>query len=1779
MWAIHTLKDNETIARLANGIKRFKLPDEHNFIKLYREMAEKGNSTSEQFSGHAHLANIYENRRQYPEAVKHWKECRELRPNDESVQRKLEQLTGNWGHFESIGTQQAGKGATVEFRFRNAEKVTFEAYHVKVDKLLDDVKNYLRSEPKELDYDLIRLNQTGYRLVYRDQDQYIGKKAAEWSKPLEPLPHHWDKRVTVQTPLKDAGAYLLVAKMPGGNTTRVLLWLADTAIVKKPLDGKSYIFLADSQTGEPLAKVDVDFFGFRQKWLNKEAVYDVDTRRFARTTDQNGQIVVDRADGNNEYQWIITARRGGKPTYVGYTGLWGSNWYDREYNQGKTFVMTDRPVYRPGQTVKFKFWVNTAKYDREGKSEYAGQSLTVRCTDPRGQELLSKQFVADEFGGVHGEIELGEEATLGVYSLSLAHAPHGGSTFRVEEYKKPEYEVTIEAPEEPVMLGETIKGKVKADYYFGAPVVNAQVTYKITRTEFENVWYPWDPWDWYYGRGYWWFAYEYHWYPGWDNWGCKAPAPWWWYHWGWRPQPQPELVAEVEGAIGPDGTVEFEIDTSLAKAVLADRDHKYRIEAEVTDESRRTIVGTGEIIVARRPFKVYSWIHRGYYRVGDVIQASASARTPDDKPVEGEGTVTLYSITYKDAKPVEKKVESWDVETDADGIAKVKAKAAKPGQYRMSFRITDRKGHTEEGAYIFTVMGETAKAEDFRFTDLELIPQKRNYEPGETVELQINTNRPGSTVLLFEKPVNGVYKMPRLLKLDGRSTVEQMEIAKRDMPNCYVEAVTVHDAQVYNKIREIHVPPEKRVLNVEVTSPSKDYKPGEEATLKVKVTDHTGEPFQGSTVLTLYDKAVEYISGGSNVQPIKEFFWKWRRRHYPNTQSSLSKSSSNLLKKRQTGMQWIGAFGATLADDITAGANPVDGDVGLIQSQKGRFRTSAGGFVKELEEVQPDSPMPSAEPGGAKQKGQQNADNGKQMQEATVRTRFADTALWKAELQTGKDGTAEVRVVMPENLTTWKARVWAMGHGTRVGEGTAEIITTKNLIVRLQAPRFFVQADEVVISANVHNYLKQAKKVRVSLELNGDTLEPMRSESEAHTIRQAAEKGITGEFQPAMTREVLVKADGETRVDWRLRVIQPGTATLTVKALTDEESDAMQMNFPVLVHGAPKMDSFSGVIRPKETGDVIAFRIPEKRKPTESRLELRYSPTLAGAMVDALPYLAEYPYGCTEQTLNRFISTVVTHKLLLDLGLDLDEIRKKRTNLNAQEIGEDVKRAHDWKRLIGKKRWDGENWVPRNPVFDKEEVKRMVTAGLERLRKMQNADGGWGWFSGWQERSYPHTTAVVVHGLLLAKNSDRPVDPQMLQRGIDWLKQYQAAGVDRLQEAEKAEKKRYAHNLDALVYTVLAEADTADEDMNEMARFLYRDRTKLSVYALAMIGVAYHETNHDERRDMVRRNVEQYLVQDNENQTAYLKMPNGGYWWYWYGSEMEAHAWYLKLLARTDPKSKKASRLVKYLINNRRHATYWNSTRDTAYVIEALGEYIRASEEGQPDMTVSVLLDGKEVKKVRIDKNNLFTFDNKFVLTGKDVTGGKHKLEIVKKGTGPLYHNFYASYFTLEDFITHSGLEIKVRRDYYRLEKVDKTVKAESHSGGVWDKKVEKYKRIPLKNLSQVTSGDLVEIELVIESKNDYEYIIFEDMKPAGFEPVQVRSGYTGNEMGAYVEFRDEKVAFFVRKLARGKHSVSYRMRAEIPGKFSALPTQAGAMYAPELRANSDEIKVRVVDR
>lgn len=1782
-YALHTLKEEETIAKLASGIKRFTLPDEFNYIKIWQKIvAEDKGAYSE--NSLTHLAQVFENRRQYPTAAKYWADSIAKHGAGPSEWKKLrrEQIVANWGTFEPTNTQPAGQGAVVDFRFRNASKVKFEARSIKVDLLIADLKAYLKSDPgNNVDWNKINLGNIGYRIVQQNETKYVGDAVANWSLDLEPRKEHLDRRITVTTPLQKPGAYMLTGTLENGNVSKIILWVADTAIVHKVLEGRQMYFVGDAVNGTPIPEANVEFFGWQSRHLGGNR-FQVVTANFAEKTGPDGLLFPDPKDLKaDNFQWLIMARSDkGRMAFFGFNNVWNAAVHDQEYNQVKIFSITDRPVYRPKQKVNFKMWFRTAKYDQEDTSEFAKRTVPIVIYSPKNEKVLTKTIETDEYGGYVGEYELPEDATLGQYRIQLDQGHNirlnamGGNSFRVEEYKKPEFEVKVAAPEEPVMLGEKITAKINAKYYFGAPVAKGKIKYKVLRTSYSDNWYPSAPWDWCFGQGYWWFGYDYPWYRGFNEWaGCRRPLPWW----GFRGQRNPpEVVAEVERDISPDGSLDVEIDTGIAKELHGNTDHEYTISVEVRDESRRTITGEGKVLVARKPFKVFAWIDRGYYRVGDTVGANFKAQTLDKKPVAGKGVLTLYKITYDDKKqPIETPVRKWDLNTNAEGTAEQQMKASEKGQYRLSYELVDSKEHKIEGGYIFTIVGDGVDGSDYRFNNLELIQDKKDYEPGDKLKLQINTDRTDSTVLLFTRPTNGVYQKPKVIRLKGKSTIEDIEIVKRDMPNFFVEALTISGGKVHVETKELIVPPEKRILNVEVLPSETVYKPGAKAKVKIKLTDFNGENYSGSTVVSVYDKSVDYISGGSNVPDIKEFFWKWRRHHNPQTQESLNRYSHNMTLPNKPGMENLGVFGASVADDaeesdelaVLAEAGPAGlGGFGGGGGGPGAMRGMA---MAARRESAANSAMPAAAPmaamdgladrGGGElrknaaekpgaglelQQAKQQAGGGP-LVEPSVRTKFADTAYWNGAVTTGKDGTAELEFDMPEQLTGWKMRVWGMGHGTRVGSGDAEVTTRKDLLVRLQAPRFFVQKDEVVLTANVHNYLKVDKEVTVALDVPGGLLQPM---SDA-------------------TVKVKIPAGGEQRVDWRCKVTNEGEAVVRMKALTDEESDAMEMKMPAFVHGMLKTESWASTIRPDKEIGKVNIMVPTERRAEQSLLEIRYSPSLAMAMVDALPYLAEYPYDSTDQTLNRFLPSVITQRTLLDLKLNLKEIGEKRSNLNAQEIGDDKERAKQWKRF------------DRNPVFEEEELSRMVKDGVKALTEQQISDGGWGWFSGYGERSYPHTTCVVVHGLQVAKSNDVAIVPGVIERGVEWIKRYQAEQLQWLKNFEnktpKVPQKQYADALDAFCHMILADAGADNVEMRDR---IYRDRIQIPVYGKAMFGLALEKLGDKEKLNMILQNIEQFLVQDTENETAYLKLPQDNYWWCWYGSEVEANAYYLKLLSKTEGKGERAPRLVKYLLNNRKHATYWQNTRDTAVCVEAFAEFIRASGEQEPALTVEVWIDGEKKKEVEINKDNLFTYDNKFVLAGKDVKDGMHEIEIKRRGKGPIYFNAYLTNFTLEDHITKAGLEVKVNRKYYKLNPVEKKIKVEGSRGQALDQKVEKYERQELKEGDTLKSGDLVEIELEIDSKNDYEYVMFEDMKAAGFETVDLRSGYNSNSLGAYMELRDNRVTFMVRALARGKHSVSYRMRAEIPGKFSALPTKASAVYAPELKGNSDEIKLNIVD-
>jgi len=732
----------------------------------------------------------------------------------------------------------------------------------------------------------------------------------------------------------------------------------------------------------------------------------------------------------------------------------------------------------------------------------------------------------------------------------------------------------------------------------------------------------------------------------------------------------------------------------------------------------------------------------------------------------------------------------------------------------------------------------------------------------------------------------------------------------------------------------------------------------------------------------------------------------------------------------------------------------------------------------------------------------------------TVRKDFRDSMFWSPTIMTGEDGKASVTVTFPDSLTTWQADAVGVGNGSVMGQTKLRRTVTKKLLARLQAPRFFRERDEVVVSGVIHNYLDSTKSVRVALDVSGLEM---------------------AETSASLKSVVEIAAGGEKRVDWRMKVTTPGEAMLKLTALTDEESDAMEMSFPVLPHGIDKFVAWTGSSDDKGTSQVKVTRsndrveieqmitVPLERVEATSKLTVIINPSLASIVRQALPYMIDYPYGCVEQTLNRFVPAVVAASAFRKLGMPAD------ASLDAR-------------------------------------IDEVTKAGLARLSDFQNGDGSWGWWKG--EPANTYMTALTMHGLTLAREAGLEVDNTMFQQGLEAL---------RKQVRDYKEKpdpawywRQNALNTLALQQLVLALNDMPNA---EAAEELWTHRDKLSPQSLAMLARSLKRAGRDDDAAVVMRNLHNFAVVVPENDTVHWGDERRG--WYWWDDAVEATAQGLMAYLEVAPDDPMTPRAMKWLALNResswsvdRAVPRWKSTKDTAQSVLALTQYMLVKNERAADADFEVVVGDLLPLKFHLDADNFWNFDGTFTLEGDAVPEGDVKVRITRTGTGTFFHSIFAEYFTLEEGIKSAGNEIFVERKYEKL------VRKDSATTGV----VAEDSYVPVADGDTVVSGDELRVTLKIKSLNDYEYLVFEDAKPAGMEPVALQSGSVYAGFCSNMELRDQMVSFFVTHMPQGEHTITYNCRAETPGVFHTMPTKGYAMYSPSLRANSSELVVRVVD-
>ncbi len=465
-------------------------------------------------------------------------------------------------------------------------------------------------------------------------------------------------------------------------------------------------------------------------------------------------------------------------------------------------------------------------------------------------------------------------------------------------------------------------------------------------------------------------------------------------------------------------------------------------------------------------------------------------------------------------------------------------------------------------------------------------------------------------------------------------------------------------------------------------------------------------------------------------------------------------------------------------------------------------------------------------------------------------------------------------------------------------------------------------------------------------------------------------------------------------------------------------------------------------------------------------------------------------------------------------------------------------------------------------------------------------------------------TAYVVWGLTLAREAGIEIKNEALNRGADYL--------DKTLVEEESNFDQQAWMLHALaVHHAVTKKSGVGQFQQKAVDNLWANRDKLNAYTRALFALSVHAYGFKDKAKTLIENLENGVKRDDTPDVSIVQEGNqqshgaiigtahwgeDGVYWRWSDGGIEATCFALRALLAVDPKSPLIEPVSNWLVKNRRGAQ-WSNTRDTAIAVLTFNDYLRASGELNPELEYELAVNGTSIVKKKLTAEDALGAPSRFEIDRKLLRDGANEIRIIRKsGNSPIYFSADTRFFSLEEPIAPAGNEIFVRRQYYKLVGRPTLLK-----GYVYDKQ-------PMNDGESVASGERVESVLTIESKNNYEYLVFEDLKPAGLEAVEVRSGqslyakeiksgaatsalrdkksnlgdesdYTGRSRWVYQELRDRKIALFLDKLPEGIWEIRTDLRAEIPGKFHALPATGQAMYIPEIRCNGSEVRITIVEK
>ena len=1368
-----------------------------------------------------------------------------------------------------------------------------------------------------------------------------------------------DTTLTIQAP--QAGIYFLKAVPDGkkGVSDGTLMNVTALKTIYRPLpDGTLELVVVDAVSGQPVSEAEVTIYTEKGGGYSPQQTYQAD---------KQGTLKLDFLNSNKYWYNAHTAADNAMPIL----NLWKNDYYYKESKRKEVLqLFTDRSIYRPGQTV----YVSGLAYEMEKDSTrvLADKKYTVSLYDANNNETGKVEVRTNGFGSFSGQFVLPSPCLTGYFSLRAADT---SVSFKVEEYKRPTFDVTFEPVKVEYQVGDSIEVVGMAKTFAGAPVQNARVHYNISRS----------------------------------------------YAWVWRFMGRGSARWEGEAMTDADGKfsvpVHFEIDSDRRESPLWY--YTYNIQADVTD-------GAGETQQANLslPLGSTSMVLNMDNLPDNLVkekklEIKLTAMNLSGEPVDTPVTYQVVEMEeQKDGQEKEgRKVLTGTVEANKSFVPEA-IYALPSGNYRLKLSAKDTQGRECTASKNFLLFSLNDKRPPFVITDW-FYQDGLEFDAASPATVYIGSSEK-NVYLLYDVFAGNKRLESKRIELSDSVVSFRFPYKKEYGDGILVSMAFVKDGRLYSHNARIMKPAPEKKLQLKWTTFRDKLRPGQQEEWKLTVLYPDGSPAEAEMLATMYDASLDKIYSAHKldfgvdfhyVVPLTYWNTSYMRNAYLYVDFPLKRLRAVPLEYSELIIPSTGRMEAMV---VGYGGSP---RATLAGALKIRGRSAANAVMNQeavtdmvlQEEMVETSAQEKVEMGSS----EELAETG----DIQIRENFAETAFFYPQLRTNEKGEVSISFVLPESLTRWKFMGLAHTRNVDYGKIEATATASKEFMLQPNMPRFVRVGDKANIAASLMNLSDKGVKGTVRMELfNPETEKVFYSQKQKFDVKGGETGHVNFTFEVSDKYAVMacrMVADGDTFSDGEQRYIP---------VLTDKQWVTETVPLNVNGEGA-------------HTFSLENLFNKHSKTASEQRLTVEFTAHPAWYAVQALPVVA-HPQN--EDALS-WATAYYAHSLAAFIVKENPRIKQVFDSWKAQggtkeTFMSNLQKNQELKNiLLAETPWlteatnEAEQKQRIATLFDLNTMNSQLAVSVEKLGELQNADGAWSWYKGMQGSRYVTTQVMemlVRLNALTHQDADSRMQP-MIQKGFEYLGKQAAEEYKSMKEAEKKGAVGIRPSEQVLRYLYICALDgkaPVDEKVNRyFIDKLSGEGKELTIYGKALGAIILQQSGKVAEARLFMQSLMEYSVVTDE-MGRYFDTPKARYSWFSYKIPTEVAA--MEAIQRITKDTKAIDEMKRWLLKQKQTQTWETpiATADAVYALMATGASDLLANTGGVEITL-----GKEV--IRTPADDAIGYIKKTV--SGDVMNIK-KVSVDKEGTGMGWGAVYAQYLESMDQIGEQGNGLSVSRQLYK---------------------------------------------------------------------------------------------------------------------------------------------------